>query len=171
VVCGGYWLGHQHLTSNVYPNMLKILVWRFKSLMIFSILPRLKKSLGKTAGKDLQAQKATYPSLWGLEKSRTTAQTLIDQAKAELASDGKPAAPLLAIADFIVVAVTRGVNPHGRLGQILENHVLIVAVIACLMAQASKLVVEFVQHGKGEFPRLNHPLEECPVLTPLLSEP
>ena len=33
-------------------------------------------------------------------------------------------------------------------GKILENHVLIVSVLACLMAQASKLVVEFVQHGK-----------------------
>jgi acid phosphatase family membrane protein YuiD len=36
-------------------------------------------------------------------------------------------------------------------GQILENHVLIIAVVACLVAQASKLVVEFVQHGKVNF--------------------
>ncbi len=33
-------------------------------------------------------------------------------------------------------------------GKILENHVLIVSVVACLVAQASKLFVEFVQHGK-----------------------
>ncbi len=36
-------------------------------------------------------------------------------------------------------------------GKILENHVLIVSAIACLVAQASKLVVEFVQHGKVNF--------------------
>lgn len=57
--------------------------------------------LGKTAGKDLQAQKATYPSLWGLEESKKQAQQLIDSAKAELASFGEKAQPLLALADFI----------------------------------------------------------------------
>ena len=61
-----------------------------------------QEELGKTAGKDIQAQKATYPSLWGLEQSKVQAQTLIEQAKAELAPYGVPAKPLLAIADFIV---------------------------------------------------------------------
>ncbi len=41
--------------------------------------------------------------------------------------------------------------PMEDFGKILENHVLIVAVIACLVAQASKLVVEFVQQGKVNF--------------------
>ncbi len=36
-------------------------------------------------------------------------------------------------------------------GKVLENHVLIVSVLACLVAQASKLVVELVQHGKINF--------------------
>lgn len=58
--------------------------------------------LGKTAGKDLQAQKATYPSLWGLEESRKQAQQLITTAKAELATFGEKAQPLLALADFII---------------------------------------------------------------------
>ena len=57
--------------------------------------------LGKTAGKDLQAQKVTYPSLWGLEESRRQAQQLIAAAKEELAFFGESAKPLLAIADFI----------------------------------------------------------------------
>lgn len=60
------------------------------------------EELGKTAGKDLQAQKATYPSLWGLEESRRQAQRLVDEAKAELTSFGENALPLLAIADFII---------------------------------------------------------------------
>jgi geranylgeranyl diphosphate synthase, type II len=58
--------------------------------------------LGKTAGKDLQAQKVTYPSLWGLEQSREQAAALIQSAKAELAEFGDRALPLLALADYII---------------------------------------------------------------------
>jgi geranylgeranyl diphosphate synthase type II len=57
--------------------------------------------LGKTAGKDLQAQKATYPSIWGLDASREQAKQLVNQAKAELEPFGRAAHPLMAIADFI----------------------------------------------------------------------
>ena len=60
------------------------------------------EQLGKTAGKDLQAQKATYPSLWGLEKSRLKAQELVDSAIAQLSIYGVKAEPLRAIANFIV---------------------------------------------------------------------
>jgi geranylgeranyl diphosphate synthase type II len=59
------------------------------------------EELGKTAGKDLQAQKVTYPSLWGIEESRRQARTLIATAKEELASFGEKAKPLIALADFI----------------------------------------------------------------------
>ncbi|MCM1984264.1 geranylgeranyl diphosphate synthase CrtE [Lyngbya confervoides] len=59
------------------------------------------EELGKTAGKDLTAQKTTYPSLWGLEESKVQADQLITQAKAALDIFGSQAAPLLAIADFI----------------------------------------------------------------------
>ncbi len=61
-----------------------------------------QEELGKTAGKDLQAQKATYPSIWGLEESRQQAQILIQKAKAELTDLGVAARPLLALADFII---------------------------------------------------------------------
>ncbi|HEY9907459.1 MAG TPA: farnesyl diphosphate synthase [Thermosynechococcaceae cyanobacterium] len=60
-----------------------------------------QEELGKTAGKDLQAQKATYPSFWGLEASREEADRLVREAKAEVRSFGKAAAPLMAIADYI----------------------------------------------------------------------
>jgi geranylgeranyl diphosphate synthase type II len=59
------------------------------------------EELGKTAGKDLQAQKATYPSLWGIDESRRQAQQLIQEAKAALADFGERAKPLVAIADYI----------------------------------------------------------------------
>jgi geranylgeranyl diphosphate synthase type II len=60
-----------------------------------------QEQLGKTAGKDLQAQKVTYPSLWGIEASKTKAEELIDTAKAQLAPFGTAAVPLLALADYI----------------------------------------------------------------------
>lgn len=60
-----------------------------------------QEELGKTAGKDLQAQKATYPSLWGIEESQRQAQQLISAAKGELAPFGASAQPLIAIADYI----------------------------------------------------------------------
>ena len=60
------------------------------------------EELGKTAGKDLQAQKATYPSLWGIEKSQAQAKKLIDDAIAQLTTYGEKAEPLRAIANYIV---------------------------------------------------------------------
>ncbi|BAT55051.1 farnesyl-diphosphate synthase [Nostoc sp. NIES-3756] len=60
-----------------------------------------QEQLGKTAGKDLQAKKVTYPSLWGIEQSRIKAQELIEAACAELEPFGESAQPLVAIAHFI----------------------------------------------------------------------
>ena len=60
------------------------------------------EQLGKTAGKDLQAQKATYPSLWGLEKSQAKAQELVDSAISQLSTYDAKAEPLRAVANFIV---------------------------------------------------------------------
>lgn len=60
------------------------------------------EELGKTAGKDLAVNKATYPSLLGLEESRKVADRLTRDAKAELAQfPPHLAAPLLALADYI----------------------------------------------------------------------
>ncbi|PZU97435.1 MAG: farnesyl-diphosphate synthase [Pseudanabaena sp.] len=59
------------------------------------------EQLGKTAGKDIAAQKVTYPSLWGLETSQQKAQELVEQAKSQLVSYGDAALPLMAIADYI----------------------------------------------------------------------
>lgn len=61
-----------------------------------------QEELGKTAGKDLDAQKVTYPSLWGLEKSRLEARKLVDKAIASLEIYGEGANPLKALAEYIV---------------------------------------------------------------------
>ncbi|MCC5629139.1 polyprenyl synthetase family protein [Nostoc sphaeroides CHAB 2801] len=61
-----------------------------------------QEQLGKTAGKDQKAQKVTYPSLWGLEESRSKAQELVQAACAELEPFGERAKSLQAIAHFII---------------------------------------------------------------------
>jgi geranylgeranyl diphosphate synthase type II len=60
------------------------------------------EKLGKSAGKDLKAQKATYPALLGLEKAKAEADRLTRKARAALKPFGKNAAPLEAIADFLL---------------------------------------------------------------------
>ena len=60
------------------------------------------EELGKTAGKDISAQKATYPKLWGLENSRQKAQELVDDAIAQLSIYGDLALPLQAIAQLSI---------------------------------------------------------------------
>ena len=58
--------------------------------------------LGKTAGKDLLADKTTYPKLLGLEESKKRANELVKQAKSALKPWGdEKSAPLLALADYI----------------------------------------------------------------------
>jgi len=57
--------------------------------------------LGKTAGKDLMADKTTYPKLLGLEESRKRAEVLVIEAKGALAPWSTRAQPLLALADYI----------------------------------------------------------------------
>jgi geranylgeranyl diphosphate synthase, type II len=59
------------------------------------------ETLGKSVGKDVAAQKATYPSLWGIEKSQQKADQLVAEAIAEIDSFGQAAQPLIAIAQYI----------------------------------------------------------------------
>jgi geranylgeranyl diphosphate synthase type II len=59
------------------------------------------EELGKTAGKDEQQQKATYPAYHGVEASRAKARALIGQAKHAVTPLGARAEPIRALADFI----------------------------------------------------------------------
>src|SRR5437764_9220339 len=60
------------------------------------------EKLGKTAGKDTKAQKATYPAVVGLEKSRRIAENLTNRAFAALRPFGRKAAALEALAEFLL---------------------------------------------------------------------
>lgn len=60
------------------------------------------ETLGKTPGKDARAQKATYPSLYGIEAARQRASLVHQQACAVLQQIDGSTVRLLAIADFIL---------------------------------------------------------------------
>ena len=60
------------------------------------------EKLGKSAGKDAAAHKATYPSVLGLEKSRAEAGRLTRQAHAALRPLGKRAETLRALANYLL---------------------------------------------------------------------
>jgi geranylgeranyl diphosphate synthase type II len=60
------------------------------------------EKLGKSAGKDLAAQKTTYPALIGLEAARKEARRLTKAAHASLAPFGRKGALLHDIADYLL---------------------------------------------------------------------
>ncbi|MFN6526671.1 geranylgeranyl diphosphate synthase CrtE [Nostoc sp. ChiSLP03a] len=102
VVCGG-------LIANASPEDVQRLTRYAQNIgLAFQIIDDIlditstQEQLGKTAGKDQKAQKVTYPSLWGLEESRSKAQELVKEACVELEPFGDRAKPLQAIAHFII---------------------------------------------------------------------
>jgi len=58
--------------------------------------------LGKTAGKDVKAEKATYPAFYGLEEARKLAENVHSQACLDLEKLNKDTSLLCEIADFIL---------------------------------------------------------------------
>jgi geranylgeranyl diphosphate synthase type II len=60
------------------------------------------EKLGKSAGKDLAAHKATYPAVFGLEKSRSEAKRLTQAAHSALKPLGKKAERLHELADYLL---------------------------------------------------------------------
>src|SRR5207248_6619375 len=60
------------------------------------------EQLGKTAGKDTAAEKATYPALFGVEESMRMARDLVGRACSELDSFGARAETLKDLAKHLV---------------------------------------------------------------------
>jgi geranylgeranyl diphosphate synthase type II len=65
-------------------------------------LTQTSDQLGKTAGKDAVAEKATYPALFGIEESLAQADALVGEAFAALADFGEAAATLRSLAHYLV---------------------------------------------------------------------
>jgi geranylgeranyl diphosphate synthase type II len=77
--------------------------WAFQVVDDILDVEESSAALGKTAGKDQAQQKATYPALFGLEKSREFAKELAAKALGELEVYGERAARLRELAEFLVL--------------------------------------------------------------------
>lgn len=65
-------------------------------------ITQTSEQLGKSAGKDLAAEKATCPSILGMEKAKKEAARLTNLARESLLPLGKKAAILHAISDYML---------------------------------------------------------------------
>jgi geranylgeranyl diphosphate synthase type II len=97
------------MSANCPPEQLEALtVFGHNVGLAFQIIDDIlditqtSEQLGKTAGKDAAARKATYPSIVGMEKSQAIASRLTRKAfEALRVFDGKAAA-LEALADYLL---------------------------------------------------------------------
>jgi geranylgeranyl diphosphate synthase type II len=76
--------------------------WAFQVVDDILDVEESSAALGKTAGKDATQKKATYPALYGLEKSHAFAQELCERAIADLEAYGERAAHLREVAEFLI---------------------------------------------------------------------
>ncbi len=60
------------------------------------------EQLGKTAGKDVASEKATYPALFGLEESRKKARSLLEDAYQAVQNLGAKGETLMEVARFLI---------------------------------------------------------------------
>src|SRR3954454_18385647 len=97
------------MSANCTPAQLKALTdFGYNVGLAFQIIDDIlditqtSEKLGKTAGKDTAAQKATYPSIVGLEKSRKIAQRLTQEAFEALKIFKGKARALEALAGFLL---------------------------------------------------------------------
>ncbi|HTJ31159.1 MAG TPA: farnesyl diphosphate synthase [Acidobacteriaceae bacterium] len=101
VVAGGIFAG-------ATPEQVKLLdTFGRKAGLAFQIVDDVldvtesSEQLGKTAGKDLSSDKATWPAVFGIEQSRKDAERLIAEAFAAIESFGAKADGLKAVAQFL----------------------------------------------------------------------
>jgi len=97
------------MSANCTPRQLEALTeFGYNVGLAFQVIDDIldvtatSEELGKTAGKDLTAQKATYPAIVGLEKSRKIAKQLTDKAFAALKVFRWKAQTLEGLADYLL---------------------------------------------------------------------
>lgn len=97
------------MSANATPAQLKNLTTFGQSVgLAFQVIDDIldvtqtSEKLGKSAGKDIAAQKATYPGIFGLEKSRKEAHRLTNAARNALKPFGKKGDRLNALADYLL---------------------------------------------------------------------
>ncbi|MEO1520113.1 MAG: geranylgeranyl diphosphate synthase CrtE [Cyanobacteria bacterium J06633_2] len=101
VVCGAILTGAPQDTIQRLTHYAQAIGLAFQIVDDILDITATQEELGKTVGKDVDAHKVTYPSLWGLDESRRKAQELVNNAKEELSPFGEASLPLSSLADYI----------------------------------------------------------------------
>ncbi len=76
--------------------------WAFQVIDDLLDVEESSAALGKTAGKDQAQKKATYPGVFGIDKSRAFAQELSERAHRELDCYGERGARLRELANYLL---------------------------------------------------------------------
>jgi geranylgeranyl diphosphate synthase type II len=83
-------------------NFGETIGWAFQVTDDILDVEESSAALGKTAGKDIAQQKATYPAVFGVAQSHDIAAKLANDAISQLDSFGERASRLRALAEFLV---------------------------------------------------------------------
>jgi geranylgeranyl diphosphate synthase type II len=102
VVSGGLYAGANDDSVEKLRTFGKSIGLAFQIVDDVLDVTQTSEQLGKTAGKDTAAEKATYPALFGIEESLKKADTLVEKALGSLDGFGSRADTLKALARFLV---------------------------------------------------------------------
>jgi geranylgeranyl diphosphate synthase type II len=102
VVTGGLFAGADDSTVEKLRSFGQSIGLAFQIVDDILDVTQTSEQLGKTAGKDMAAEKSTYPALFGIEESRKKADKLITTAANALAGFGTRAETMKALADYLV---------------------------------------------------------------------
>jgi len=102
VVSGGLYAGAEEAAVGRLRSFGQSIGLAFQIVDDVLDVTQTSEQLGKTAGKDTAAEKATYPALFGIDESLKKADTLADKACAALDGFGTRADTLKAVARFLV---------------------------------------------------------------------
>ncbi len=102
VVSGGIYAGAEHEQVRDLRTFGQAIGLAFQIVDDILDVTQSSAQLGKTAGKDVASEKATYPALFGLEESHRKADELLVSASEALREFGERAENLNALARFLV---------------------------------------------------------------------
>jgi geranylgeranyl diphosphate synthase type II len=102
VVSGGLYAGAHGDTVEKLRSFGKAIGLAFQIVDDVLDVTQTSEQLGKTAGKDTAAEKATYPALFGIDESLKRADMLVETALSSLDGFGSRADTLKALARFLV---------------------------------------------------------------------
>jgi geranylgeranyl diphosphate synthase type II len=102
VTSGGLYAGADGQTADKLRSFGRSIGLAFQIVDDVLDVTQTSEQLGKTAGKDKAAEKATYPALFGIDGSLQKAGALVDAALDSINDFGSRAEPLESLARFLV---------------------------------------------------------------------